>query len=369
MNLMAGNKSSNATRSDSLRVLKSQDDARHMPAQPDFRQMNPAYQSHVPFDSRYLNAPVAFLDLTLKVVRTNGAFSNLAQHTDTIGKDLTDFVDPLDHRILQDLQRKLREERNAAEPIYLPPLYGGTDAIPAVEATNVDFVTQQYQDRPANLTFRINGQIFNLNVNFRLAKTDIFFVTLVLPSLEPVQPVYSFAQQQQQHQRQSLAASYSYAQPRMTMVNAPYAMGQNPPSPYYTFGSSGLISPLPTGTGAMLNQQGSYFIPSTVHAAQQPQAMYHFGAPPNAGMNPAEPRQQPRTNANLVGQVQQQQQQQMQQVQAQAQVQASTGGNLQLPPLSFGESGAQQQQRNSIDGGDEFRPDKRRRLDVKEMLA
>jgi len=332
------------------------------------------------FDSRYLNAPVAFLDLSLKFARTNAAFANLTSVGDAQGRDLADFVDPVDHRVLADLQRRLREERNAAEPVYLPPLYGGTDAIPVVETTDIDTVTREYRDRPAFLTFRFGGQVFNLTVNFRLAKTDVFFVTLVLPCLEPMaqqpqpqqQHAYPYQQQQHQQHRQSFsAATYPYAStPRTTMgmnmsnpagfampmsMSMPMQMQmqQGPASPYYTFGAPGLISPLPTGSNSAATynaNQASYFMPSGMqqqhpHQAhyhqqqqQQQQSMYHFGA------GAVDSRQQSRSNANLLGHQQQQQQQ------------SSTGANLQLPTLA------------GVDG-DEFRPDKRRRVDVREMLA
>ena len=379
-------KTSALTRSDSLRVLKSQDDAsRHLPATAvvsDFRSV-PHYPGSMPstqvFDSRYVNAPVAFLDLSLKFARTNAAFANLTAAGDAQGRDLADFVDPVDHRVLADLQRRLREERNAAEPVYLPPLYGGTDAIPVVEATDIETVTREYRDRPAFLTFRFGGQVFNLTVNFRLAKTDVFFVTLVLPSLEPVAPqpqtqpqhAYPFQQQQHQQHRQSYSAAYPYATtPRTTMgmnmsnptgfampmsMSMPMQMQmqQGPASPYYTFGAPGLISPMPTGANpaATYNaSQASYFMPSGMqqqlpHQAhpQHQQSMYHFGA------GAVESRQQQRGNATLLGH-------QQQQLQHQHQQQQSTGANLQLPPLA------------GVDG-DEFRPDKRRRVDVREMLA
>lgn len=138
----------------------------------------------------YQSIPVAFLNLDLIIQKSNQAFSDLVAFLGDIkGKHLGDLLEARQNESLQRLRNELRDERDEREPTYMAPITPlGHDPMRAVmEAVadqDVDLVSQGYTDRPMFLSFRLpsGGQYQSLKVQIRLAKTSLYFATLVVRS-------------------------------------------------------------------------------------------------------------------------------------------------------------------------------------------
>lgn len=135
----------------------------------------------------YQSLPVAFLDLDLVVQKTNQAFQDMIAFLgDARGKTLADFLEGRQHDILQQLRSDLRMERDEREPTYMAPITPvGQDPLqPVMQSVtdkDVDHVSHGYTDRPVLLNFRLpNGQYHSLQTQIRLAKSSLYFVTLVV---------------------------------------------------------------------------------------------------------------------------------------------------------------------------------------------
>ncbi|KAK4952822.1 hypothetical protein LTR66_013742 [Elasticomyces elasticus] len=209
-------------------------------------------------ENRFLpesETPVAYLDLDLVVLRCNAAFHNLVPYGQGIlGRAVTDLATPNDGDNFQALRNRLREEREAREPAYLPPIVRSSaqDPLAGVEDHDIDRLTHGSVDRSHVWIFMSpQGQQRSLPVRIRLARTSIFFVTLVVPSLgqgsvmaQPAQP------------RLQTYTGMNYPAPSMSSpaILAPYSHPSSaqhsshsaPPSPYYTM--TGMNAPLPPTT-------------------------------------------------------------------------------------------------------------------------
>ncbi|GAB7352454.1 hypothetical protein MBLNU459_g2865t2 [Dothideomycetes sp. NU459] len=134
--------------------------------------------------------PTAFLDLDLVLVKVNTAFQQLIGGTQDIsGVRLSDIAKPAEGDSFQNARNRLREEREAKDPSYLPPiLRGGVDPVSGITDANVDEVTRGFADQHYSWTFRLaTGTEQILQIRVRLAKTSHYFVTLLLPPLPSAQ--------------------------------------------------------------------------------------------------------------------------------------------------------------------------------------
>lgn len=331
-----------------LRVLKSQDEGRHVMPESYRGSFDPsAFTFQQPFQPRFTSAPMAFLDLEMNIIRTNQAINNtLGNGNDICGRNLDNFIAMNDKNNLRALKNKLKEEKEFREPSYLPPL-GSSKDVPLVDNADISRLTQGYQDRAEFLTFQFpNGQIMTLAVNVRLARTSCFFIILMLQEGVSATP-QTFAQPRS---AQPIPQAYPYS----AGLNVPGGWSApQPASPYYTFGSG--ISPgatpfMTTSRNGSASYE-SYFNPSlTSHSypvyaypqmAQQPNMVY-------------EPRQQVLTN----------------------------GSELQLPPLALAGAPSGQQKMgadpsrwrvdSAVDMNIEYESDrmgKRQRMGVHDVLA
>jgi hypothetical protein len=135
----------------------------------------------------YQMLPVAFLNLDLVVHKSNRAFQDLVSFLgDVQGRSLSDLLDGQQHDVLQRLRAALREERDDREPAYMAPITpGGQDPLQPVlhgiSDRDVDHVSQGFADRSHFLNFQTsNGQYQSLQTQIRLAKTSVYFVTVVV---------------------------------------------------------------------------------------------------------------------------------------------------------------------------------------------
>ena len=139
----------------------------------------------------YQVVPVAFLNLDLVILKSNQAFRDLVAFLGEIrGKNLADLVDVGHADVLQRLRNELRDERDEREPAYMAPItHGQPDPVQSVPETDVEQVSQGSNVRPYLFNFRLpNGQYQSLYAQIRLAKSSIYFVTLVVHIGRPAAP-------------------------------------------------------------------------------------------------------------------------------------------------------------------------------------
>lgn len=139
----------------------------------------------------YQVVPVAFLNLDLVILKSNQAFQDLVAFSGDIRrKNLADLVDIGHADALQRLRNDLRDERDEREPAYMAPItHGQPDPVQSVPETDVEQVSQESNVRPYLFNFRLpNGQYQCLQAQIRLAKSSIYFVTLVVHIGRPAAP-------------------------------------------------------------------------------------------------------------------------------------------------------------------------------------
>ncbi|KAF1996876.1 hypothetical protein P154DRAFT_305174 [Amniculicola lignicola CBS 123094] len=139
----------------------------------------------------YHSTPVAFLNLDLVVLKCNSAFQDLVSFLgDAHGKSLAEFLEAHQTEVLHRARNELRDERDEREPTYMAPITPlGQDPVQSVADRDVDQVSQGYTDRAYVLNFRLpNGQSQPLQTQIRLAKTSVYFVTIVVHPPRPTGP-------------------------------------------------------------------------------------------------------------------------------------------------------------------------------------
>ncbi|GAB7338722.1 hypothetical protein MBLNU457_5439t1 [Dothideomycetes sp. NU457] len=134
--------------------------------------------------------PVAFLDLDLKILKTNSTFQQLFTGTqDLRGRRLNEIARPIETDGFTAMRNQLRAEREAKDPAYLPPIFPGEhDPLAAVNENDIDVVAHGFQDRQFLVTYSWpGGTEQTLATRVRLARTSIYFVVISLPPI-PQQP-------------------------------------------------------------------------------------------------------------------------------------------------------------------------------------
>jgi len=313
------------TRPDSLRVLKSQGGSLASGTTPVVRGRDPsesrlgqagiaAYAYPQQYDGRHYTSPVVFLDMDLRVVRTNQAFQTLGFDGDLRNQNLEALVHPDDRSSLQNLRRQLRDERDTRDPAYLPPILNTgareVDNIPPVETTDVQRITQGFNERPTFLRFRmLFGQMLQLLTSVRLARTNVFFVALVLPALPdnyvpppppPTTAAVSVFAQPRPAYGQSQQPAPTHFSPTFSAPVQPSAILSAPPSPFYTF--QAIASSLPEAVSPTVappprvSYEPAYFLQSSSSPYMHQQGTSSTG--PYFTTGPSDPRslqyQQPR---------------------------------------------------------------------------
>ncbi|KAF2869846.1 hypothetical protein BDV95DRAFT_497593 [Massariosphaeria phaeospora] len=328
----------------------------------------------------YQSLPVAFLNLDLVILKSNQAFQDLASCLgDVRGKSLGDLLDIRQIDILHRIRNELREERDVREPSYMAPITPiGQDPVQSVADRDVDQITQGYTDRPFFLNFRLpSGQQQGLQTQIRLAKTSLYFATLVVhlpPRLAgPPLLTQQLAPPTPIHASQTMSAPTPTAPVRDF---GPYtarpasSASSAPTSPYFNF--SAVRTSLPTMSSSSFAGSPSYgYSPtagpeqgyfSTIQPPSQPGA---YPSPYSSVARTGSVTSEPLREQNRVGRLE----------------------GLHLPPIrtapapplgsplgqEFGESARERvRRRESLSSADQ-RPDtpdtgKRRRLNIHEVL-
>jgi len=143
----------------------------------------------------------AFLNLSLRVLRTNGHFQDLLRGREVRGRELTDIVEAGSGITLQQVSIDLRDERTQVEPSFLPSIYEGEDqrAVDSVDENDLARLMSEFQPRP---TFECTlvlpgGERQPVQARIQLARTRIatptdgkssFFAVLQVSPLPPPMP-------------------------------------------------------------------------------------------------------------------------------------------------------------------------------------
>lgn len=136
--------------------------------------------------------PTALLDLDFVIIRANTSFQQImANDRDLTQSRLNDIAAPADSESFKNIQTRLRGEREAREPSYLPPIVpSGEDPLRGVSDADIERFTQGFSDQTYNWMQLKPGprgsQIFPARV--RLARATTYFAVVTLPSFRPVEP-------------------------------------------------------------------------------------------------------------------------------------------------------------------------------------
>lgn len=186
-----------------------------------------------------LEVPTAYLDLDLTFIRANSGFQNaMSAGQDVRGRRLDEIASSADATNFQSIRNQLREEREAREPSYMPPIvHQSQDPLQGVSDADVDRLAQGFTDRTYIWTQSqptLSRERFTVRV--RLAKTNTYFVVVTLPPVRQLRPA------------QPATLSSPYAMPATTATHSyqPYgsAMPYSTSPGYYSIQSSPLGAPL-----------------------------------------------------------------------------------------------------------------------------
>lgn len=334
--------------------------------------------------------PVAFLNLDLVIQKSNQAFQDLVSFLGNVGgKHLGELLEPRDNESLQRLRNDLRDERDEREPAYMAPITPvGHDPMRSVMESvadrDVEYVSRGFTDRPIFLSYRLpGGQYQSLQTQIRLAKTSLYFITLVVRTPPPRSAGPPLLTQQLApptpiHASQSMSAPTPL--PTRTghytpqQVRPPSSASSAPNSPY-SFNFSSVRTSLPNFSPSSYASSPTYGYSPTAGpeagyfpSCQPPQSVPHvppYASAPRTGSVTSEPLRELNRSARLEG--------------------------LQLPPIRTGpaplgsplhlsashsatDSDRERVRRRESSSSADKRPDtpgeagKRRRLNIREVL-
>ncbi|KAF2120635.1 hypothetical protein BDV96DRAFT_271218 [Lophiotrema nucula] len=192
----------------------------------------------------YQSLPVAFLNLDLVVLKSNSSFQDLVSFLGDIrGKNLGELLEVRQTEVLQRIRNELRDERDEREPSYMAPITPvGQDPMQSAAEVDIDRFSQGFTDRQALLNFRLpHSQYQSLQTQIRLAKTSLYFVTLVVhtPPRPPAPPLLTqqLAPPTPVHASQTLSApSAAPSREFGTYPVRPSSSASSAPtSPYFNF--------------------------------------------------------------------------------------------------------------------------------------
>ncbi|KAF1939569.1 hypothetical protein EJ02DRAFT_352111 [Clathrospora elynae] len=217
----------------------------------------------------YQQLPVVYLNLDLVIQKSNQAFADLVSFLGDIrGKHLADLLEVRQNDNLQRLRNELRDERDEREPTYMAPITPvGQDPMRTVMESvvdqDIDHLTQGFTDRSILLSFRLpSGDYHSLQVQVRLAKTSLYFVTLVVRSLGwPTAPpllTQQLAPPIPRHTSQKMSAPTMAPVTQLTPQQArpPSSASSTPSSPFFNFSS--VRTSLPTFSPSSYGSSPSY---------------------------------------------------------------------------------------------------------------
>lgn len=303
----------------SIQSITSEESSSYGPPTPSFLPRPPApFQTPLTYPTPVRQAihtpiepevPTALLDLDFVIIRANTSFRQImAENRDLTRSRLHEIAAPADSESFMAIRSRLRGEREAREPAFLPPIVSsGEDPLGGVSDADVEKLTQGFSDQTYTWVQLKSGprgpQTFPARV--RLAKAATYFVVVTLPSFRPVEPTNPLLPAAQ------MGSPYSFGPP---LVPAEEAFKEQlrqgsthsaPPSLLYPFEPThGLPQhlrhrqPPPTRTYTQPQSQSQYPYPY-----QQPQSQFFLPSQPMLGppQDPRPPAANPSTQAPSYG--------------------------------------------------------------------
>lgn len=133
----------------------------------------------------------ALLNLDLTIIRANRPFESIMlRGREARGCHIAEIAAPADAEAFQTIRNRLRAEREAREPAYMPPIQQpGQDPVLQISEQDAEQYTVGFSDRTYTWTYvppRVTAETFPARI--RLAKASTYFVMLTLPSFRPQEP-------------------------------------------------------------------------------------------------------------------------------------------------------------------------------------
>lgn len=193
-----------------------------------------------PASSSAVHEPaLAYLQMDLMLAKATEPFcySLRANHAYFEGRPILDRVARSDWNKIQRLKSALQEEQEVRDPVYLPPIFGGTLAedLLHVQDINLADLTQGSREHMEDLTFVLpDGQLKPMRTRFQLARMSVYFVIMLLmPEGSPRQPFSEFATPSQQPNFPGRPGAPLYGEPSRPGLS-PGGLGEPAiSSPYY----------------------------------------------------------------------------------------------------------------------------------------
>jgi hypothetical protein len=195
---IAATRQRRAEYSRSLHSVTSDDSASYSSSTPGYGRQAPVQS---PFSSQHAPTPMtaragyeiatALLNLDLVIIRANRPFESIMlQGQDLKGRHISDVAAPADNESFIAIRNRLRGEREARDPAFMPPIQpAGQDPVQNIPEAEAEQYAEGFSDRTYTWTRAQRGistETFPARV--RLAKATTYFVVVTLPSFRPVEP-------------------------------------------------------------------------------------------------------------------------------------------------------------------------------------
>ncbi|KAK3073605.1 hypothetical protein LTR53_004660 [Teratosphaeriaceae sp. CCFEE 6253] len=134
-------------------------------------------------------AATALLNTDLVIIRANRPFEQIMLSGRSVkDRNIADLAVPVDGENFQHIKNRLRAEREAREPAYMPPIVQpGQDPVLRIAEPEAEQYAQGFNDHTytwRRSQFGASAETFPARV--RLAKATAYFVVVTLPSFRPV---------------------------------------------------------------------------------------------------------------------------------------------------------------------------------------
>ncbi|CAK4031394.1 hypothetical protein AC578_9363 [Lecanosticta acicola] len=136
--------------------------------------------------------PTAYLDLDLVFLKANQPYRQIMiGGQDVVGRQLSDIAAAMDGESFANIRSRLRTEREARDPSYMPPINPpGQDPLQGASEADVERYTQGFDDRTYTWTQTQVGQSAqSFPARVRLAKANSYFVAVTLPTFRPIEQI------------------------------------------------------------------------------------------------------------------------------------------------------------------------------------
>lgn len=202
----------------SIQSMTSEESSTYGPPTPSFLPRPPApFQTPLTYQSpahlvmtpqTEAEIPTALVDLDFVIMRANQSFRQImADNLDLTRSRLHEIAAPADPESFMSIRSRLRGEREAREPSFLPPIVSsGEDPLAGVADSEVESFTRGFSDHTytwVQLKPGSRGGPQTFPARVRLAKASTYFAVITLPSFRPLEPAPPPPPPPAQHQASS----------------------------------------------------------------------------------------------------------------------------------------------------------------------